>query len=265
MGRYDIEVAIDPVVRFYTAEYSEAERLDRTPHGRLELLRTRHLLRRVLPPPPARVLDVGGGPGVHATWLAEQGYAVKLVDVVERHVDEARDAGLEATVGDVLQLDDPDAAFDAVLVLGPLYHLPSAADRAVALREARRVAVPGGTVVVAAIGRYAALLDLGTNGPWDDDTASTFERILTTGEHDPSLGFTRAFFHRHQELRTELESSGLVDVDVLAVEGPLGHTVDLAPDPTEAIARAIEVARLVEQDPALLAASPHLMGVGRRP
>jgi hypothetical protein len=43
-------------------------------HNRLELLRTRELLQRQLPSPPAVVLDVGGGTGVRAAWLAGRGY-----------------------------------------------------------------------------------------------------------------------------------------------------------------------------------------------
>ena len=255
----------DPLVRFYTEEYDEAQRLLITPHGRLELLRIRQLLRRKLPPPPASVLDVGGGPGIHAAWLAEQGYAVKLVDIIERHITEARDAGLHAELGDALELDDPDDAFDAVLLLGPLYHLPKAADRATALDEAKRVVKPGGTVITGAIGRYAGLLDLGSNGPWDDDTAFKLEPVLATGEHDPSLGFTQAYFHRPEELRTEVEAAGFVEVEILAVEGPLGHAIDHAPDAGEAIARAIEVVALTEAEPDLLAASPHILAIGRRP
>lgn len=255
----------DPLVRFYTEDYDEAQRLVISPHGRLELLRTRQILRRKLPPPPAAVLDVGGGPGVHAAWLAEQGYAVKLVDVIERHIEEARDDGLNAELGDAVDLDDPDEAFDAVLLLGPLYHLPKAVDRATALGEAKRVVRPGGPVVVAAISRFAGLLDLGTNGPWDDETANKLEPVLATGEHDPSLGFTQAYFHRPEELRTEMEAAGLVDVEILALEGPIGHAVDHAPDPGDAIARAVEVVSLIEDEPALLAASPHLIGVGWRP
>lgn len=63
-------------------ETSESTRLTRSPHGRLEYLRTQELLRRTLMPPPARILDVGDGTGVHAQWLAADGYEVHPVDPV---------------------------------------------------------------------------------------------------------------------------------------------------------------------------------------
>src|SRR5690242_16313009 len=104
----------------------------------LELLRTKVLLRRHLPR-NATVLDVGGASGVYATWLADEGHDVKLVDPVPRHVNSARAKGVEAVVGDARELDEPDGSRDAVLLLGPLYHLLDRAERVCALAEARRV------------------------------------------------------------------------------------------------------------------------------
>jgi 2-polyprenyl-3-methyl-5-hydroxy-6-metoxy-1,4-benzoquinol methylase len=62
------------------------DRLHATAHGQLEFERTRELLRRYLPSPPSRVLDIGGATGVHAGWLAEDGYRVHVVDLMPEHV-----------------------------------------------------------------------------------------------------------------------------------------------------------------------------------
>src|SRR5215211_5517048 len=106
-------------------------------HNRLEFLRTRELLQRQLPSPPAVVLDVGGGTGVHASWLAGRGYHVHLVDIVPQHVRAAAEHGLvTAEVGDARRLTQSDASVDAVLLLGPLYHLVARAERIAALAEA---------------------------------------------------------------------------------------------------------------------------------
>ena len=75
--------------------------------GRLELARTESLLRRLLPPAPSRVLDVGGGPGRYAAMLAHQGYEVVLVDPVPLHVEEAR-ARVVAIEGPFWLLSDID-------------------------------------------------------------------------------------------------------------------------------------------------------------
>ncbi|HKF18591.1 MAG TPA: methyltransferase domain-containing protein, partial [Candidatus Dormibacteraeota bacterium] len=76
--------------------------------GHLELLRTHEVLRRHLPSPPARVIDVGGGPGVHAQWLADSGYRVHVVDLTPRHVSQVLSTlgskGVTAEVGDAREL-----------------------------------------------------------------------------------------------------------------------------------------------------------------
>ena len=102
------------------------------------------------PVPPAQVLDVGGATGVHASWLAQDGYQVRLVDISPRHVAKANSElgslGVVAELGDARALAAPADSYDVVLLFGPLYHLPARDDRLVALREAARVTRPGGVV-----------------------------------------------------------------------------------------------------------------------
>jgi ubiquinone/menaquinone biosynthesis C-methylase UbiE len=145
----------------------EKERLFGEGAGRLEYLRTRELLARYLPPPAATVLDVGGGAGAYSLPLAKEGYSVNLVDPVPLHVEQAAAASATQTeaplvgleVGDARSLSQEDENVDAVLLLGPLYHLTLRDDRIRALREAWRVVRPGGVVVVAAISRFASTID----------------------------------------------------------------------------------------------------------
>jgi SAM-dependent methyltransferase len=92
----------------YREHYSEGVEEGRVDRGTssLEFERTKELLERFLPPPPARVLDVGGGPGAYAAWLTKSDYQVRLIDPVPLHVEQAmeRAARLElrytAALGD---------------------------------------------------------------------------------------------------------------------------------------------------------------------
>ncbi|MGV9307051.1 class I SAM-dependent methyltransferase [Nonomuraea sp. NPDC003727] len=85
------------------------------------------MLRRLLRPAPARVLDVGGGTGVHAEWLVSDGYEVELLDPVPLHVERAAElAGVTARLGDARELPVPDASADAVLLLARSTTWPSA-------------------------------------------------------------------------------------------------------------------------------------------
>jgi SAM-dependent methyltransferase len=267
----------DEVLGYY-ARGGERERLDEA-YFPLERARTQELVRRHLPAPPGVVLDVGGAAGAYAFWLAESGYEVHLVDPVPLHVRQAEEASRSRTegglasarVGDARRLDFADAAADAVLLLGPLYHLTDRDDRLGALAEARRVLKAGGLVFAAGISRFASLLD-GLRGPvFDHDAfARIVERDLTDGQHRNETGvpdfFTTSFFHRPPELEAELGEAGFALAGLFAVEGPGAQVPEFRrrwEDPASR-ARLLDLVRRVEREPALLGASPHLLAVGRR-
>ena len=151
----------DARMRAYYAQGKEQDRLA-VPKGALELERTKEILQRRMPPPPAAVADIGGGPGRYALWLAELGYTVHHRDLMDLHVDQLQAVGnpsIQTAAGDARHLDLPDSSVDAVLLLGPLYHLPEREDRIQTLKEARRIVRADGPVFVAAISRWAPRLD----------------------------------------------------------------------------------------------------------
>ncbi len=246
--------------------------------GVLELLRTQALLQRYLPTSPALVADVGGGPGRYAIWLAQLGYRVHLVDPVPLHIEQARDAvsrsGVAlaaAEVGDARSLRLADASVDAILLLGPLYHLPERPDRLQVLAEARRVCRPGGVIIAAAISRFASTLD-GLRGGYLEEPA--FAAIaagdLRDGRHRNPTGnpayFTTAYFHHPNELAEECAAAGLQHVATLAVEGPGWLLSDLDVRLADSRRREVLLAALasLEAEPALLGVSAHLLAIARR-
>lgn len=267
---------IDAAIRAY---YERGDERDRLFAGgeRLELVRTRELVRRYLPPPPAAVLDVGGGPGAYAAWLAEAGYRVHLIDPIPLHVEQAVEAAaaqpahpFTAALGDARRLDAADASHDSVLLLGPLYHLTERTDRLAALAEARRVLRPGGLVLAVGISRFASLLDGMRQGVLADPLAAGIvARDLIDGQHrNPApdrfpVWFTTAFFHHPSELAAEVEESGFALQALLGIEGPGGYVGPGWHEPSQRDG-ILAAARAVEQEPSLLGLSAHLLAVGRK-
>lgn len=253
-------------ISHYYARGGEVERLN-IGRGRLEFLRTQNVLRRLLPPAPARILDVGGGAGAHARWLAADGYQVRLVDPMPLHVQHASAiVGVDAVLGDARQLAEPDAVYQAVLLLGPLYHLPDRRDRVMALREAARVATPDGVVVAATISRYAGLYDTLVRGSYlDPDVRRITDAEVVTGVHEPFDQdlFTLAYFHLPDEIVDEFADAGLTRVERYALEGGAWLFADrdgwLEGD--ERTATLLEALRSVEQEPSLFGISSHLLTV----
>ena len=235
----------------------------------LELIRTQVLLQRFLPAAPSRILDVGGGSGVYASWLNGQGYDVDLLDPVPLHLEQARALGVRARSGDARRLAETDHSYDAVLLLGPLYHLQDRTDRVRALTEAARVVRPGGPVIAAAISRYASLFDGYFRNFVDrPGFADGIREDVHSGRHlNPGRTddlFTTAYFHTRDGLLGELAEAGLTRSSVLPVEGMLNWAPGIAdrladPDQRKLILGLLAQA---ETDPALTAASSHLIAVG---
>lgn len=261
------------IIEFYANEYDEAARLSGTADGVLEMARTRELLGRHLPPPPAAVLDVGGGPGAHARWLVEAGYRVHLVDPVERHLTQASTTGCTVEKGDARALTADEGSYDVVLLLGPLYHLQDPDGRRQALAEAVRVVCPEGVIAAAAINRYSPVLDASASTRLaHPPVQAAVETILTTGRHDGRLGFTASYFHTAAELETEIRSAGLTAVTVYGIEGPAWALLKAVEDNSQTspadsplFTAVLAAARLAEPYPDLLSASSHFLAVGRRP
>lgn len=267
---------IDPAIEtHYSNRWNESARLRSTIKGRLEQARLYDFLGQQFPQAPARVVDIGGGPGVHARWLREQGYEVELLDPVQHHVDQAQAAGITAQLGDACRLPWSDESFDAVLMAGPLYHLPDPSDRRLALREALRVLRPGGVVAAVAINRAANLI-----GSTLANTLLTRQGIvrdiLDTGHSADNERMAHCYYHREIELRNELISAGLRPVNIFGLTGPGGwltvmidahfktqpYTGKLAEhDPLDT---ALACSRMADQMPELVAASSLFLAVGQK-
>src|SRR5215467_4369547 len=260
-------------MREYYERGEELSRLDE-PQGQLEFERTKEIVLRHLPPPPAVVADVGGGPGRYTLWLAELGYRVVHRDLMPLHVEQltAATAGnprVESEVGDARELDLADDSADAVLLLGPLYHLESRADRLRALAESRRVVRDGGPVFAAAISRWAPRMDGILHVRLDKTVPGIvggLEALERTGRLPPFgpaafCGYT----HRPGQLRAELVASGFRVVDLVGVEGPAYLLDDLPERMADDDGRRVvlETARALERVPELLGLGPHLVATLR--
>jgi ubiquinone/menaquinone biosynthesis C-methylase UbiE len=268
----------DAAISDYYDRAPEEVRLQQGPF-QLEEARTRELVHRFAPPPPATVLDVGGAAGAYAFWLAEAGYDVHLIEPVARLRNEAQRRSSAATrplasvrEGDARTLDVRDRSADVVLLLGPLYHLTDPQDRVRALQEARRVLKPGGWLFAAAISRFASALDgLARDLLQDLQFARIVDQDLKDGQHRNTTGlldyFTTAYFHRPEELADEVRTAGLVWNGVYGLEGPGWILPDVVDRMSDAVRREalLGVARRLETEQAVIGTSAHLLAVAQAP
>ena len=237
--------------------------------GRLEFLRTTEIVsassrrRRQLSLTSAAVR--GAHPVARGAWLSG-----RAPDLVPRHVQEltqnARDRpGVRTAVADARDLDLADSAVDAVLLLGPLYHLSKRADRLRALAEANRIVRPGGPVFAAAVSRWAPRILTELHARLYLQIPALREalpRAERTGElprltQDSWFGYC----HRPQQLRAELNAVGLEVADLVSVDVPALLMADIAERMNDPVDRAVvlDAARALERIPEMLGIGPHLL------
>lgn len=215
-------------VKAYYGSFDENNRLHADGSGRLEYEMTLGILRKHLPE-RARILDLGGATGVYSFPLAEMGHEVYLADLSEDLIDEAREKNADGRLKscDVVNAIDlglyADGFFDAVLLLGPLYHLTERKERERCLSEVNRVLKPGGTVIAAFIPHLAgsiAIVDRYLRSPEQVSVDNLCEVFKTGRFHNASdVGFQEGYYPTAAEVEALFSAQGFLKRKIRSVRG----------------------------------------------
>ena len=227
------------VAKFYDlGAERESSRLIRDPYHMVELHVTLHYLAKHLPA-VGHVLDIGGGSGRYCIALARKGYTVTLADVstellkiAEREFSKARVMGRVAGIAKADARDlsiYPDETFDAVLALGPIYHLVREKDRARAMDEIVRVARKGAPIFISAISKFGVYRTLLISPEFEHEfTDSGIVKGLRKGIslarwYKESEAFPDAWFCTPRQLKELAEAHDLQTLEMAACEGLSSH------------------------------------------
>ncbi len=146
----------------YYGGYDEEGRL-LSRHGQVEYLTTMRYIEKYLQP-GMRVLEIGAGTGRYSHTLAQRGWRVDAVELVQHNIDVFREKILPGEPVAVCQGNAtdlhwiPDDTYDMTLLLGPMYHLFTWEEKKKALSEAIRVTKKGGIGMVAYCGNDATMI-----------------------------------------------------------------------------------------------------------
>lgn len=260
----------DIVKKFYDRQVEhEWTRAERHP---VEFEITKRLLLKHLPKPPAKVLDLGGGPGHYSIWLAELGYSVTLFDLSENNIAFAREKDThnhidKFLVGNALDLHDlNEDEYDAALIMGPLYHLTSKADRKKVVDNALKVLKLDGIIASTFISAYAPIIDILKKYP--DKAVGNIGALLGYFSNGTNIvgddGFTAAYFSRIDEAEELMSSFQIKKIGCYAVESILGPYEEvLKKYPKNVFSECITLAMEFVEDPHCIGCAEHLLYVAQ--
>ena len=227
-------------------------------------------------PPAGRLLEIGFGTGAYTFPLASRGYRITAVDLAEGLVARCKAKADELGLGDRIDFRAGDARtlegiprgeFDAVLLMGPLYHLVLEADRMAALRSACTCLKPAGVIFSALISRFAVLGRLIRRDPAWIENEEVVRSVMQHGHrpHDAPRGGFRGYFARTDEVAPMHEAAGFRTVRIAGVE-PVVSAYDETYNALTGTRRDrwLDLLFEVSGEPSMVASSIHLLYIGRR-
>jgi S-adenosylmethionine-dependent methyltransferase len=265
---------VSDIEAFYNASPNEEHvRLER---HQLEYDLTWRYLDRFLPT-QGSILEVGAATGRYSLELVKRGYQLTAVDLSPGLIEVCRknimDAGLSGKarflVADARDLSGlQEEKFDVVLLMGPLYHLVEETDREHALKQAYEHLREGGVIFTAFISRLGVFGDLMKNMPhWIEDQAEV-KALLDKGRRpdDRPHGGFRGYFALASEISSLHEEVGFETLVLAGVEPAISADDEsynkLRDNQRESW---LNLLFKISTDESILAASRHLLYIGRKP
>ena len=227
-------------------------------------------------PGQGTILEIGSATGRYTEELAKRGYLLTSVDLstvlldecrknLEREGLERRVRLVEADVRDLSQITEDN--FDAVLLMGPLYHLVEEEDRKRALQEVFARLRKGGIIFSAFISRYGIMGDVMKGIPdWIEDQTAV-KVHLEKGrrpENYPRGGF-RGYFAEAKEIAPLHEGIGFETIVLAGVE-PAISADDESYNRLQGKQRQLWLDLLFEisAEKSILGSSRHLLYIGTK-
>ncbi len=227
-------------------------------------------------PSQGAILEIGAATGRYTLELAKRGYMLTAVDLSSALIEKCRENLVDEGLANQVQLVVADARdlgevtekrFDAVLIMGPLYHLVMEADRKLALKEAFDRLQEGGIIFSSFLSRFGVMGDLIKNVPAWIEGQTEVRSLLEKGKRSdeyPRGGF-RGYFAQASEVAPLHEGLGFETLLVAGVE-PAISADDESYNKLQGKERQLWLDLLYEMstEESIIGASRHLLYIGKK-
>jgi S-adenosylmethionine-dependent methyltransferase len=224
-------------------------------------------------PKRGRILEMGAATGAYTIPLAKKGHIVTAVDLAPNNIKvlkkQVKKEGLAdkvtCFVADGRELNGvPGKDYNAVLLMGPLYHLVLKEDRAKTLREAYKRLKRGGLIFSTFISRYGIWGTIMTRLPFLIDRQEDLDSVMKYGKDVlvPEGGF-RGYFADPKEIKPLHKKAGFKILALAGVE-PANTVSDEGYCKLEGEQRKkwLDFLFRISTQPSIIGASDHLLYIG---
>ena len=252
---------------FYN-QYDEDNRLT-SKHGMVEFITTMKYVKKYLKS-DSRIMEIGAATGRYSHTLAQQGYKVDAVELLEHNIEIFKqntkpNESVTITQGNAMDLSAFESdSYDITLLLGPMYHLFTEEEQLKALSEAIRVTKKGGVIFTAYCMGDASILSYGF---LKGEINNIIEKCMLNTETFDTFSNPWDIFelYRKEDIDALRSKFNVTQLHFIATDGYTNHireTVDQMDDKTYEIFLKYHLATCERQD--LIGYSHHTLDVFRK-
>lgn len=212
------------VVKEYYDKFAEGEWKRLTDkYASIEFYSTMYLINKYFPK-TGHICDIGCGAGRYSIELLKKGYEVTLFELSNKELEIAEEKitefGLKANeyiCDTALNLHLLESnKYDAILIMGPLYHILDKKDRVKVLKETRRILKKDGVAIITYLNSWGILKAGLTEFSNEFKNIENVYNYLNEQSFDHTRSFTDAYFSTPKVALDEVKSA---DFEIISYAG----------------------------------------------
>lgn len=220
--------SLNDVIQYYSSNDEDS----RYQNQQLEFFVTNRLLNRYIPK-SSKVLELGAGSGRYTEEIASWGHEVTSVELAPSLAKVAEDRlgktpqsnSVKVHCSDARQwLEDDETTYDAVLCMGPMYHLEQKSERIMMMKAMSKRLAKDGLLVTTHLTRVGLISYMLSRFPEWGESRSQVDEILDKGfiSNHPRTGDFRGYYCQSAEIKELHKNCGQKGITIFSQDPCIG-------------------------------------------